>query len=150
MKEGHSPVFSLSPVDRREYALGKWLSFALSVGTLAIALRSSSASSRPGLLLAAVGFTAVAVLFDSAHRRSFRCFEISTEELAEVHGDLRTVLRWADSVQLGDQPWRRRVVLMSANKRTRIAIPYSVVGFERLMALILSHGFDVWTDRQPA
>jgi len=134
--------FAFSPVDRRERA---WLAYivictAALVGFLPESVAPGSAGrlavvALAMLLLAAGGFVWTTVPALS------RTFEVSPFGLSEVrpNGVIQRLL-WGSGVVLHNRPRLRRIEVRHIASDGAIKIPYQVVGFDRLLELILEHG----------
>jgi hypothetical protein len=134
--------FTFSPVDRRESNLLMWGS-ALAAGAVlmpAIALPVGNVT-RAISIACATALIGTGVTIRNRAPRFLRAYEISPFGLAEVAADggVRR-LSWGYGLTLRNRPWLRRIELAPAGSSECIDIPYSVVGFERLVELILTKG----------
>jgi hypothetical protein len=134
--------FGFSVVDIRELKFLTWITAVAAAGLLVapFALVSQDAlrfvSLACGIALAAAART----LYQHVQTLD-RQFEVSPFGLSEIAGD-GSVLRlyWDGQLSLRNRPWLRRIELAVESETARIEIPYSVVGFERLVQLIVTNG----------
>jgi hypothetical protein len=134
--------FGFSPVDRRELTILTWVT-AIAAGLALVAPLSTSFDGwrRIAALGFAVALAAVVwLLFRRADQLS-RTFEVSPFGLSEAlpDGSVRRLL-WGYGIVLRNRPWLRRVELALSDSPASIKIPYSVVGFDRLVEEILTKG----------
>ncbi len=138
---GDAERFMFSPIDRRERFVLKWLCLfaALAILLSQVFIQTEGGSAR-NTYLTILGLCAAAASIDRTERQLSRAFEVSREGLTEIWPDDRRSIRWSSRLELRDQPLLRQIVLRSPDDGVRIAIPYSVVGFRRLLALVISQG----------
>jgi hypothetical protein len=134
--------FTFSPVDRQEMRVAMWGSTLAAVGiSLPVAILDLTDATR----VIAIGCVLLLVVIATMLRRGLsrlqRVFEVSPFGLSEIVAD-GTVRRlfWGYGLTLRNRRWRRRIELSHAGDGAFIDIPYSVVGFARLVEVILAKG----------
>jgi hypothetical protein len=134
--------FTFSPTDLRELSIMAWTSVVAAVGIL---VTTTVLEMPVAVWLIAVGCVALrcitAVLCLRGRSRMRRAFEVSPFGLSEIHDDgtIRRIV-WGAGVTLRNHASRRRIELSVTSADSCIDIPYSVVGFSRLVGLIVAKG----------
>jgi len=134
--------FRFSPVDRQEMKVAMWGSTLAAVG---ISLPVATFDLTDAVRVIAIGCMLLLVVIATMLRRGLsrlqRVFEVSTFGLSEVIAD-GTVRRlyWRSGITLRNRRWLRRIELSHTSDLAFIDIPYSVVGFARLVELVLAKG----------
>jgi hypothetical protein len=134
--------FTFSPVDRGELLTLTWTAVAAAAAIVVTMITLDMSA-----MIRATGAVCVVVLCATAFlcRRNLsginRVFEVSPFGLSEIHedGTIRRIL-WGGGVTLRNHAPRRRIELSLIDRPFRIDIPYSVVGFARLVELIATKG----------
>jgi hypothetical protein len=140
--EGLVERFKFSPIDRREITAMMWA--VLAAGVAAVFMQRAVG---PGTLRSVVLggcsllLLGIALTFGWALVKWQRTFEVSPFGLSELgaEGSVRRIY-WHAPLVLRNRPRLRRCELSIAGDADHIDIPYSVVGFERLIELILVRG----------
>ena len=134
--------FAFSPIDRREATVGMWGATLAAIG---IALPSTtltlSQATRAISICCVLMLIVVATMLRRVLSRLHRVFEVSPFGLSEIatNGTVRRLL-WGYGLTVRNRPWLRRIELSPASDPAFISIPYTVVGFDRLLELILQRG----------
>jgi len=134
--------FGFSPVDHRELGILTWVTAIAAVLALvapaSMGLAGAWRVTAYGCALALA--SAVWILLRESDQRS-RSFQVSPFGLSEVlpDGSVRRLL-WGYGIVLRNRPWLRRIELAPSDSPDSINIPYSVVGFDRLVEEILTKG----------
>jgi hypothetical protein len=134
--------FTFSPVDRQEMKVAMWGStlaaFGISLPVAILDLNDAMRAIAFGVMLLLV---MIATMLRRGLSRLQRDFEVSPFGLSEIVAD-GTVRRlfWGYGLTLRNRRWLRRIELSHASDRAFIDIPYSVVGFKRLVELVLTKG----------
>jgi hypothetical protein len=134
--------FAFSPVDIREVTVLTWVTACCAGGLLISAFAFGlSEPTRAGSLAGGVGLAGLVLILSRKSARMGRTFEVSPFGLSEIasNGSIRRLL-WGYGLTLRNRPWLRRIELSPAGELDYIAIPYTVVGFERIAELILRKG----------
>jgi hypothetical protein len=134
--------FGFSPVDRREFAI---LTLVTAIAAVLVLVAPVSMGLDGVWRITAYGCAlalafAVWILLRGSDQLS-RTFEVSPFGLSEVLPDasVRRLL-WGYGIVLRNRPWLRRIELAPPDHPDSINIPYSVVGFDRLVEEILNKG----------
>ena len=136
--------FEFSPVDRRELTVAAWCALVTAWAVLLPVIALQTTGVLRGLALTSAALLAVlGIMLRSSASRTRRAFEVSPFGLSEVKwdGSVRRV-PWTPEMALRNRPWLRRIEVSVANGGL-IEIPYSVIGFTRLVEIIAARaGFE--------
>jgi hypothetical protein len=134
--------FYVSPVDQREVDSLAYVLLAMAITGATTPLVLDVSGIGRIALWGASGAACVASIWCLSRARWYRQFyEVSAFGIrAQVEGapPLRT-LRWVDGVWIVDRPHLNRLQFLSADRTVGITIPYRVVGFDRLLAVLNRH-----------
>jgi len=134
--------FEFSPVDRRELAFVTGVTTVVAVLTFLAGAPIGFANMRgTGMLSCALVSSIGVFLMLRKSEQLSSSFEVSPFGISEVlpNGSVRQLL-WGYGLLLRNRPWLRRIEVGPENEPQPIAIPYSVVGFDRLLTAIIEKG----------
>lgn len=140
-QRGLTERFAFSKIDRRECDIFFWISVAgavLAVGTAATVtvngvIRLIAFASVPGF----------AMLVRHLNRKQTelrRVFEVSPFGLSEISDERTRRVLWSNQLMLRNVPQRQQLEIGPATGSDCIAIPYALVGINRMLELILAYG----------
>jgi hypothetical protein len=134
--------FAFSRVDQREATVAMWASIVSAVGALipVLALRAAESTQVWAASCASV-LVFLALMLWRRQRVLRRVYDVSPFGLTAIEpdGSVRR-LSWAGGLTLRNRPWLRRIELARFGSPAFIGIPYSVVGFERMVELVIEKG----------
>jgi hypothetical protein len=133
--------FHVSAVDQREVENLAYV--LLAIGIMGVAVPMTIAVSRPmqGAVWTMSAASCVASAWCLVRARWYRqTYEVSAFGIRSlVEGAPLRTLQWVDGVWIVDRPRLNRLQFLSADRTTGITIPYRVVGFDRMLAILIEH-----------